>query len=174
MNMKRLSAALALTLMLSLNLVMPVRASQADDDDNKGWVGSWRTTISPIPGDSLQFPAFPGLVTINEEGTLTETDGSQLVPAPAGALASDQLFASGGHGIWREAGGQKFTIKFVQIVVHASDNTLFGTVTLQFTLKLSQDQKHFQGKGTFNFADANGNPIFAGNEQISGEQITIP
>jgi len=173
MNTKRSSAALALGLMLSLYLVMPVKAFQADDDD-KGFVGSWRTTISAIPGDPVQFPAFPGLVTINEEKTLTETDGSQLVPAPAGALSSDELFASGGHGGWRQIGGQRCTIKFVQIVVHSSDGTLFGTVTLQFTVKLSQDEKHFQGKGTFNFADANGNPIFSGNEQISGERITIP
>ena len=172
MNNNKISTALALTLMLSLNFVMPVRASQIDDD--KGWVGSWQTTISPIAGDPVQFPALPGLMTINEEKTLIETDGSQLVPAPAGALSSDQLFASGGHGVWREAGAQRFTIKFVQIVVHASDSTLFGTVTLQFTVKLSQDQKHFQGKGTFNFADVNGNSIFSGNEQISGEEITIP
>lgn len=174
MNTKQTFSILTMTVVLMMTLVMPARAAtQAGDDEHDGWVAAWRTTISPIPGDPTQFPAFPGLLTINEEKTLSESDGSQLVPVPAGAIGPNELFASGGHGAWREIGGHKFAIKFVQIVVNGNDSTLFGTVTLQFTVKLSADGNHFQGKGAFNFADANGNPIFAGNEQISGERIAI-
>lgn len=174
MNTRRTYAILTMTMLLVMIIGMPTRAAmQGGDDEHAGWVAAWRTTISPIPGDPTQFPAFPGLLTINEEKTLSESDGSQLVPAPAGALGPNELFASGGHGAWREVGGHKFAIKIVQIVVNGNDSTLFGTVTLQFTVKVSTDGNHFQGKGTFTFADANGNPIFSGNEQISGERIAV-
>ncbi len=165
---------MAVTLVLAMGYIAPLSAAaQAGDDQTRVIVGAWRTTVAPIPGDPTQFPAFPGLMTINQERTLTESDGSQLVPVPAGALGPSELLASGGHGVWQEAGARKYTIKFIQIVVNANDSTLFGTVTLQFTVKLNGDGTHFQGNGAFNFADGNGNTIFAGNEQISGDRITI-
>jgi len=174
MNTKQTFSILTMAMLLMMTLVVPARAAtQAGDDEQADWVAAWRTTISPIPGDPTQFPAFPGLLTINQEKTLSESDGSQLVPVPAGALGPNELFATGGHGAWRELGAHKFAIKIVQIVVNGNDNTLFGTVTLQFTVKVGVDGNHFQGKGALIFADANGNIIFSGNEQISGERIAI-
>ena len=145
--------------------------------DQQSIVGSWQTTISPVPGGP-QFTPFPGLITINADGTVVESDGANVAAptAPPNPFCNCTVVAlDQGHGVWSKAGDRKYQIKFLQIAINADDSSLVLTNTLQFTVQFTGGANdRFQGSGSFLLTDAHGIPIqgFAGPEQIAGQRIT--
>jgi hypothetical protein len=145
--------------------------------DQQSIVGSWQTTISPVPGGP-QFTPFPGLITINADGTVVESDGANIAAplAPPNPFCNCTVVAiDQGHGVWKKIGDRKYQIKFLQIATNADDSSLVLTNTLQFTVELSGGANdRFQGSGSFLLTDAHGTPVqgFAGPEQIAAQRIT--
>ena len=175
MNIKRSITHLALTLAPA---AFAVCALEAQDQSQPPIVGSWTTTVLPVP-NGPQFAPFPGLITIHADGTLIESDGSNValsLPPPNPFCNCTLVALDQGHGVWKKAGDGKYQIKFVQIAASADDSTLVFTNTLQFTVDVSGNgNSQFQGTGSFQITDAHGMPIqgFSGPEQIMAQRISI-
>ena len=154
-------------------MAFSVCALQADEPI----VGAWQTTILSVP-NGPQFPAFPGLLNINADGTVLESDGANAalsVPPPNPFCDCTVIALDQGHGVWKKVNGTKYQIKFLQIIVNTNDSTLVATNTLQFTVDLGAGNNQFQGPGSFSLADSHGTPFqgFAGPEQIMAQRIAI-
>ena len=162
-------------LAILLITVAPLALAEKDEPSERTLVGSWQFTVSPIKGDPNQFAPYPGLVNLSSDNTLIESDGSSLVPTPAGVVIPSAIYTSGGYGVWRAVGARKFELVAVQIGVSDADSTLVGKNTLRFAVTLSKDGKSFSGRGSNEITDANGKPVpsLSGNEQISGHRIEI-
>lgn len=163
---------LRLTLTL-IAMAFTVCALQADEPI----VGAWQTTILPVP-NGPQFPAFPGLLNVNADGTVLESDGADAAlsfPPPNPFCDCTIIGLDQGHGVWKKVNGTKYQIKLLQIIVNTNDSTLVATNTLQFTVDLANGNNHFQGTGTFQLTDSHGMPIdgLAGPEQIMAQRIAI-
>jgi len=149
--------------------------SQPSADTDKTPVGSWQTTVLPVP-EGPQFTPFPGLITFNSDGTLIESDGanaSGTFPPPNPFCNCTIQAIDNGHGVWKKIADNQYEIKIIQIGVNLSDSTVMLTNTLRFAVEIDGNNDRFHGPGTFRLTDANGKPIsgFAGPEQIKAMRI---
>jgi len=115
---------------------------------NNGIVGTWQTTVTPrncqtgIP----VAPAFPGLLTFNEGGTLTGTSTA----------------VSSVYGIWeRTRGLQNYSFAFISLR-YSPTGTFIGTQTVRQTAELGASGNDFTSTGSVEVFDTNGNPIATG------------
>src|SRR5437762_8717413 len=123
MNMKKQTIVYTLAVITDLMTTFSLISGQSIQDkqspdslkpSERTIVGVWRTMITPRncqTGLPL-VPAFPGLFTINEGGTMSEYG---IGPGASPALRSP------GHGIWqREHGWQDYSLKFTYYRYNAS------------------------------------------------------
>lgn len=174
MNVKGEFLRFPLTLMAT---ALAVGALQAQDQGQQPIVGAWQTTILPVP-DGPQFPPFPGLLNINADGTVMESDGANaaLSLSPPNPFCDCTIVAlDQGHGVWKKVTDSKYEIKYIQVIVNTNDSTLVATNTLQFTVDLASGSSQFKGPGSFLLADSHGMPIqgFSGPEQMMAQRIAI-
>lgn len=115
-------------------------------------VGVWQSVVTPRncqTGDPMG-PAFQGLLTFNEGGTLAEF-GAGSIPG----------FRGPGHGIW-EAGNQ-FHPTFASTFMRLNpDGTFAGRTTFRSTITLGQGGNEFTTTGTAEFFAPNGTLIGMG------------
>lgn len=128
----------------------------------KSIVGSWYGSFS-----SPDFGPLPAMFTFGEDGTVVETDGGELQPAPPDA----PYYTGPGHGAWRKSDKNSVVITFMIIAVNP-DGTLNSTGKVRLVVTLSSADS-FSGTGTFAFFDADGNPIegASGDESIQCTRI---
>jgi hypothetical protein len=135
---------------------------QINDAGAKSIVGSWYGAFS-----SPDFGPLPAMFTFGEDGTVVETDGGELQPAPPDA----PYYTGPGHGAWRKIDKNRVAITFMIIAVNP-DGTLNATGKVQLIVTLSGADA-FSGAGSFAFFDADGNPIdgASGNEAIQCTRV---
>jgi hypothetical protein len=135
---------------------------QISDAGAKSIVGSWYGSFT-----SPDFGPLPAMFTFTEDGTVVETDGGELQPAPADA----PYYTGPGHGAWRKIDKNRVSITFMIIAVNP-DGTLNATGKVQLIVTLSGADA-FSGTGHFAFFDADGNPIegASGDESIQCTRI---
>ena len=117
--------------------------------------GVWRTAVTPRncqTGLPLA-PAFRGLFTFNEGGTMSEYGiGTGQTPA----------LRSPGHGIWeREQGWQDYSFKFTFLRYNAS-GVFIGSTKITATLELGESGDGFTTRSAIKVFDANDNLIGSG------------
>ena len=132
------------------------------DGGAKSIVGSWYGAFS-----SPDFGPLPAMFTFGADGTVVETDGGELQPAPPDA----PYYTSPGHGEWHKLDKNRVAITFMIIAVNP-DGTLNATGKVELTVTLSGVDS-FSGTGSFAFFDADGSPIdgAAGSESIQCTRI---
>jgi len=85
--------------------------------------GSWQLTFIPTT-PATPTTQIPGLATFTSDGSVIETDGSELVSSPV---------ASPGHGIWQVAPvSTEFYVQYISVVVN-TDGSLAGKNVTIFT-----------------------------------------
>lgn len=146
---------------------LPDVIERAKAAQEKLLVGSYEATFTSVETPA-SFPPLPALFTFEQGGMFIETDGGALPGTPP----PNQTFGSPGHGSWVRLGDGLFAVKFVIIVVNP-DGTLAFKGAIKLTIRLSNDGKSFEGEGTFDFVDTEGNPLEGafGREKVSGRKI---
>lgn len=135
---------------------------QITEGGAKSIVGSWYGAFS-----SPDFGPLPAMFTFGEDGTVVETDGGELQPAPP----DSPYYTGPGHGAWRKLDKNRVAITFMIIAVNP-DGTLNATGKVRLVVTLSGADA-FSGAGSFAFFDAGGNPIpgASGDESIQCTRI---
>ena len=146
---------------------LPDTVNRAKEAQEKMLVGSYEATFVSAE-DPAAFPPLPALFTFGQGGTFIETDGGGLAATPP----PNPTFGSPGHGAWQRIGDNLFAVKFVIIVVN-QNGTLALKGTIKLKIRLAANGRSFEGEGTFDFVDADGNPIEGGfgHETVSGTKI---
>jgi hypothetical protein len=114
-------------------------------------VGVWQTTVTPRncqTGEAVA-PAFQGLLTFNQGGTMAEV-----------AAGSSPALRSPGHGVWKAGNQFHPTIAFTFIRFNP-DGTFAGRNTIRQTANFPQNNQ-FTTTGTLEVFAANGSLIASG------------
>ncbi len=134
-----------------LGLLMLVGGTQifasGQNSEKQGLIGTWRTSITPRncqTGDPVA-PAFPGLLTFNQGGTLTGTSTA----------------VSSAFGIW-EASNHIHTTFALSFIGLSPDGTFAGVTNVRHTVTLGAGGNDFTSTGTVEIFAANGTLIATG------------
>ncbi len=171
---KTIGMAVLALLMLAMFAQIQVSAQVLENippEQSRGIVGAWRTAVTqrncqtglPVA------PAFRGLITFNEGGTLSEYNS----PGPNPAVRSP------GHGVWekRSGGGGIFSAVFRNysfvFVVNRYDASggLISSQNVRAALELSVSGNSFTTNASFEIFDANDNLIGTGCATAVGTRI---
>lgn len=129
-----------------------------DDQKNQRSIqGTWQTMVTPRncqTGDPVA-PAFPGILTFNEGGTLTGT-----------STALTSVF-----GVWeRQRGWRNYSFAFISLR-YSPDGTFLGTQKVRQTAALAQSGSSFTSTGSVEILDVNGNTIGTGCATSTGTRF---
>ena len=135
-------------------------------------VGSWEFTLTPNASPTPR-PPIPGLATFTSDGSVIETDTSEVVPVQISA-GGPVLRSTPGHGIWRPSPVfGSLSIKFISLIANPNA-TLHSKkiVTMMVTLNSTLDQ--FSGSYSFEFVDPTGHAITTVSGTVAGQLMVHP
>ena len=143
--------SLVTAMALGTSGVAPAQAPERTMSD-RTIQGAWRTMVTPVncqTGDPLG-PPFPGLLTFNKGGTMSEYG---ISPGSSPALRSP------GHGVWeRTHGWQDYSYTFT-FYRYNSTGVFIGSQKVTATLELGESGDEFTTHAVVEILDANGNVI---------------
>lgn len=159
MNLKKQTLVIALAVITALTMtvsIVPGRNMQGNQSSSKAGertvVGVWRTMVTPrnCQTGAAVAPAFPGLFTFNEGGTMSEYG---ISPGLSPALRSP------GHGVWQRAHGwQDYSLAFT--FYRYDGNGLFiGSQKITATLELGASGDEFTTSSSVEVFDAADNQV---------------
>jgi hypothetical protein len=106
-NLVKISLAAIAFLFIATGQQSTAAQSKAEsaslDQSANRLVGAWETTVTPVncaTGEQAA-PAFHGVITFNEGGTVAEFGANPATP-----------YRTPGHGIWVSNGGSSYSMKF--------------------------------------------------------------
>ena len=115
---------------------------------NSSIVGAWQTSVTPRNCQTgvAVAPAFPGLLTFNEGGTLTGTSTA----------------VSSVYGVWERMHGRRnYSFAFISLR-YSPTGAFIGTQKVRQTAQLGVSGNNFTTTGSVEVFDANGNTIGTG------------
>src|SRR5208337_3061546 len=108
--------------------------------------GSWEFTLTPTPGPMANPVAIHigGLATFTADGSVVETDTTEVVPVLTGP-GKPTVYGTPGHGIWQPspAIGSWF-VRFTSLVANPN-GTLYAKRILSMTVMLNASGNQFSG-----------------------------
>lgn len=125
--------------------------------NNRSIVGTWQTIVTPrnCQTGAAVAPAFPGLLTFNEGGTLTGTSTA----------------VSSVYGVWeRTRGWQSYSFAFISLR-YSPTGTFIGTQKVRQTAELGASGDDFTTTGTVEVFDANGSLTATGCTTSTGTRF---
>jgi len=135
--------------------------------------GSWQLTLIPVtPADSIAVVPIRGLATFTADGSVVETDATEVVAMTTASGA--RVYATPGHGIWQPgpAVGNLF-IQFISLLVNPNE-TLHAKKTVTITGALDSTGNRFRGNYSFELVDPTGHVIATGSGTVTGVRIPHP
>lgn len=167
--MKSRPAPISIFFGLLLSFVLPVAGQAAN---LPSLTGSWQFTLTPVtPIASVPVPVH-GLATFTSDGSVVETDATEVVPTmnATGAVT----FGTPGHGIWQPgpAIGTLF-IQFINLFVN-HNRTIHATKTVTITGALDSTGNHFTGGYSYELVDPAGHVIGNGSGTVTADKIPHP
>lgn len=131
--------------------------SSEDSSNRRSIVGTWQTSVTPrncATGVPVA-PAFPGILTFNEGGTLTGTSTA----------------VSSVYGVWkREEGRRNYSFAFLSLRYN-STGVFIGTQKVRQTVEINSNGNDFTSTGTVEILDVNGNVIGTGCSTSTGTRF---
>ena len=124
---------------------------------NNSIVGTWQTSVTQHNCETgvPVAPAFPGLLTFNEGGTLTGTSSA----------------VSSVYGVWERRGGRRnYSFAFISLR-YSPTGTFIGTQKVRQTAELGASGNDFTTTGTAEVLEANGNIIGTGCSTSTGTRF---
>jgi hypothetical protein len=154
---------------LGLLAIQPVVAQPATT--TASLVGSWEFTLTPQVSATPKLP-IPGLATFTSDGTVIETDTSDVVPVQISPGRA--VFGTPGHGIWQPSPvfGSWF-IRFTSLVANPNA-TLHSKRVLTMTVTLNSTGDQFSGGYSFELVDPTGHAITTGSGSVAGQLMVHP
>ena len=135
--------------------------------------GSWQLTLTPArPNPPVTAPTIYALATFTSDGSVIETDSSQV--APISPAVTTGIRATGGHGIWQPAPafGNLF-IQFISFVVN-QNGSLYARKTVTISGALDSAGNNFSGSYAYVLTDPNGGILATGSGTTAGQRIPHP
>ena len=136
--------------------------------------GSWQFNLVPAnPNPNVTDPTIHALATFTSDGSVIETDSSQVAPILS-TVARGVRAGTAGHGIWQPAPaiGNLF-IQFISLVVNPNA-TLYARKTVTINGALDSTGNTFTGSSSYSLVDGNGNLIGTGSGTVTGQRIPHP
>ena len=134
--------------------------------------GSWEFTLTPASSQPPA-PAIEGLATFTTDGSMIETDGSEVVPVQTSA-GGPVLRGTPGHGIWQPSPvfGQLF-VRFTSLLVNPNA-TLRAKRILTMNLALNSTGDQFSGSYSLEIDDSTGHVLSTGSGVVKGQLMVHP
>ncbi len=107
--------------------------------------GSWQLSFVPVSPTPTTVPAvqIPGLATFTADGSLVETDATEVIPQPAATNIANS--GTPGHGIWQRGPAvTNFFIRFTSLVVN-HNGVLQDRRIVTITGSIDGTGNHFTG-----------------------------
>jgi len=148
--------AICFSLALGGAMALPAHAQTAP------LLGTWETVLKGSTG-----PAIEGLASFIGDGTIIETDGSELIKQTLATGAK----GTPGHGAWKAATttGQ-WNVSIFSLIVNA-DGTLFARRIVAATIGLNAARNQFQGTYQQQIVSAAGSVISTSSGTLSGQLL---
>jgi hypothetical protein len=130
--------------------------------------GSWQLVLLPVTPVVPPAPVH-GLVTFTTDGSLVETDATEVVPIITSAATPSH--GTPGHGIWQP--GPVFGTYYIRFVTLIVDNNgvLKATKTVIITGTLDSTGNTFAGTYSYQVVDSAGNVIGTGSGRASADRM---
>ncbi len=133
--------------------------------------GSWQLTLSPA--SSVTDPVINALATFTTDGSMIETDTSQVATLGPNVRVGTHP-ATGGHGIWQPAPvpGNLF-IRFISLLVNPN-GTLYAQKTVTITGAMDENGNNFTGSYSYTITNPIGGFVGSGSGTVTGQRIPHP
>jgi hypothetical protein len=137
--------------------------------------GSWELTFTPSGPPTPPVVVIPGFATFTTNGSVIETDGSELAPGPASSNSA-ATYGSPGHGIWQLSPCLcSFYISYISLTVNASGSLNSKAVTVAtVTAATSTTGTTFTGQYTTTTTGPAGAPPVTTSGTLTGSLIPHP
>jgi len=147
---------------LSVLAIQPVRAQTSRTAPSLA--GSWEFTLTPQISTTAN-SSIAGLATFTSDGSVIETDTSEVVPTRS---------MTPGHGIWQPSPvfGRWF-IRFASLVANPNA-TLHSKRIVTMTVTLNSTGDQFSGGYTFESVDPTGHATATGSGTVAGQLMVHP
>jgi hypothetical protein len=150
----KIAARTILGLLIIAGTQLFVFGQEAEKQESQSLVGTWQTVVTPRncqTGDPVA-PAFPGLLTFSEGGTLTGTSTA----------------VSSVYGVWEQMRSRRnYSFAFISLR-YSPTGTFIGTQKVRQTTRLGASGNDFTTTGTVEILDANGNTVGTGCSTSTG------
>ena len=136
--------------------------------------GSWELTLTPNTPPTPPAIEFPGLATFTTDGSMVETDGTELAPTVSATGAP--AFGTPGHGIWQLGPCLcNFYIQYISLGVNANGTLNSKSVTVAtVTTATTTSGPTFTGQYTTTTTGPAGTPPKTTTGAITGQLIPHP
>jgi hypothetical protein len=154
-------------------ILLAIQPLAAQTTNPPSLAGSWQLTLIPASPPGSVPPVAPvlGLATFTSDGSMVETDATEVVPIMI--AAGTAVYGTPGHGIWQPgpAVGNLF-IQFISLVNH--NTTLHAKKIVTITGALDSTGNHFSGNFHDELVDPTGHIITTGSGTVTGQKIPHP
>ena len=124
--------------------IVAVAQSASSSSNPPNLTGSWQMTLIPAQPSTLPSMEIPGLATFTADGSVIETDGSELATAAPTALLHP---STPGHGIWQLANTPvTLFVQYISLVLDPNGALRAKNTTTMF---LSMNRQANQFSGTY-------------------------
>ena len=131
--------------------IFAVAQSAPSSSNPPNLTGSWQLTLIRAQPSTLPSMEIPGLATFTADGSVIETDGSELATA---APTAPLYPGTPGHGIWQLANTPvTLFVEYISLVLHPN-GALRGKNTT--TMFLSMNSRGNQFSGTYRTMQTSG------------------
>lgn len=136
--------------------------------------GSWQFSLVPAnPNPNVTEPTILALATFTSDGSVIETDSSQVAPISATAARGIRA-GTAGHGIWQPApaSGNLF-VQFISLIVNPN-GTLYLEKKVTITGAMDASGNNFSGSYSFTLTNPIGGFVGTGSGTVTGQRIPHP
>ena|ERR1700720_2719768 len=155
---------------LSLSAIRPLAAQGTNPPS---LTGSWQLTLIPAtpPASMPPVAPIPGLATFTSDGSVIETDATEVVPM---MVAGTAVYGTPGHGIWQPGPAiSNLFVQFISLLVNQNE-TFRAKKIVTITGSLDSTGNHFRGSYSFELVDPTGHIITTGSGTVTGQKIPHP